>query len=139
MSKELSFLDYDPDKFEDLESPEVYDNMFETLAVSINWLESTINRIAVLKGWSQSEIKDLERLARIHYDLARVYEGLQEPTKMSKRIHCTIIEERLADAIISILILTRAKKLNIPRAMYHKLEYLKHRVKFGPKSRRPIE
>jgi hypothetical protein len=79
------------------------------------------------KGFNNAETDDLRLHALIHAEIAEATEACRTDAQSKKIPGFTGQEEELADAIIRIMTMAAAKKLNVAEAMKAKAAYNKDR------------
>lgn len=83
-----------------------------------------VHRIATQKGFWEGERNDGELIALIHSELSEALEAIRNDIKVSDHIpEFSGLEEELADAIIRIMDLAEARKLNVAEAIIAKIKY----------------
>ena len=92
-----------------------------------SWMEGRIRRINRLKGWITNNRSNGEMIALIHAELSECLEYMRAGNPKSDHINTSGCEEELADVIIRVMDLAKARKWDIPKALFKKIAYNKKR------------
>lgn len=88
------------------------------------WLQKEIKRINTLKGFRTKKRSDGDMIALMHAELSECLEAAREGDPPCKKIpEISSREEEVADLLIRLFDYCQAKKLNLPKALFLKIQY----------------